>query len=237
MDAESVASGFAAAVQRIYEGLFLRDVLGYALPGAVFLLGTFLTVSGVPLWTYADTWWKVALLIAVAYVCGVFLRLLGTLLRVLVISSDHIGVLGDPWQLNGNGDARKWINWTWRTAHQGRIVAMYKTQLRGDTDRARLSSFIRRESLFLHIGGNLGFALLLLLVLFVIFRTPLPQFVSLPAWFLPQGGWSDLPVVGCILPWQIITALAVGCIPLLVGHYAHAQAIRLLLEAEGVEAS
>ena len=159
--AEARGLGIAGNVQRLYESP-PQGRPRLCVPGAVFITGALLTVAYQNPWSGADGLGITALLLA-SYACGVLLRLFGTLSRVLIISAAHTGLLGDPWELAGSHGAISLRDRAWRTRHPAAQVELYKKYLDGDDERnSRVRQIVGRESLFVHIAGILGFALLVL---------------------------------------------------------------------------
>ena len=174
-----------------------------------------LTVAYQNPWSGADGLGITALLLA-SYACGVLLRLFGTLSRVLIISAAHMGLLGDPWELAGSHGAISLRDRAWRTRHPAAQVELYKKYLDGDDERnSRLRQIAGRESSFVHIAGILGFALLVLIPFFLYAST----------------SWQAVPLLSKLPCVPTIIGLVVAAVVLIIGHYEHAQVIRLLLRA------
>jgi hypothetical protein len=246
------STGLVGGLQFVYEGLLLRDILGYAFPGATLITGVMLLI-----YDPARNPWqgatipKLIVLILASYVCGVFLRVLGNLARVLVNSAEHVGWFGDPWELSADPAKERYpLNQVWRGEHDARILDIYRDQLRGDADGKKLSSLTRRESLFLHIAGNFGMAFLLLFLLVLVFwlftdlcpgpvsvtkLSPGIMYQSLSALsgkpIDPCARWKAIPYVGTLRPLVVLLGLLILSSVLIVGHYIHARAFKLLLRA------
>jgi len=158
------------------------------------------------------TWLAVALGLVAAYSAGVFLRLLGTCARILVIAP-VVGCLGDPWDLRaGAGGAPTWLarlEWLWRSRDEAAVVARYGKLYPPRSDRLAMAT--DREAVFLNLAGTLGLAL------FAVGLT------SALAPLLLRVGLFVRPLS------SLVTALLLGGgIVFIVGHYMHARAIHLL---------
>lgn len=210
--------GLGSQVVMIYETFLLRDLLGYAFPGAVLLLGVdrlFLSqrpvlevIGGLD----SARWLAIAIGFAAAYSAGVFLRLAGTWTHVLVIAP-VVGWCGDPWGLKeaATPNERSWSERPWKSPFEAAMRTWYRrAYAAGPGDAARVSD---REDIFLHLAGNLSFALLI----------------------VGFGSVVGIRGLGGIRPLSgFATAiLLVGAIVLLAGHYRHARAIYLLYQARG----
>jgi hypothetical protein len=212
-------------LQALYETLFLRDLLGYALPGGVLLLGLAPFTGWCPAWAEMP-WLHLVAVVAVFYTTGVGLRLLGTMTSVLVISTDRPGLFGDPGELQPLSPTRRWWERPWRSQHDDSIVRVARMML-GKTDLVSEGQrAIRREAMFMHISGNLGFALLILFLFLsvVVFL--------LDFWLGRDARHWDL-CFATLTTWRqqslALVVLAGASAVFICGNYIHARAVRLLM--------
>jgi hypothetical protein len=214
---EGAPSGWASQIVLLYETFLLRDLLGYAFPGAVLLLGVDrLSFSQRPVLDVISdlerSWLLVALALAAAYAAGVFLRLAGTWTHALVIAP-VVGWCGDPWALKAAAthNERSWWERPWRSRYEAAVEAWYRrAYAAGPGGAARVSD---REDIFLHLAASLGFALLI---------------VGLVSVLGMRGVGGICPLSGS---WTV--ALLAAAVVFIAGHYRHARTIYLLNRATG----
>lgn len=88
----------------------------------------------------------------------VFLRITGTLTRVLVMHVGRGGILGNPWDSNDkSGTLKKWL---WR-GNEDSLKDWYG-KVRDPRNTRSLDKLISREIVFLHLAGHLALALAVL---------------------------------------------------------------------------
>ena len=220
----SAPKGLIGNVEQLYETLILRDLLGYALPGGALLLGLAAFLGWCPSWN-CGTWVHLVAALAVFYATGFALRLLGTVIPILVISTDRPGILGDPWELQPE-QPRRWWHWPWRSHHDTSITQIARMMLKADVASiASLQRTLRRESMFLHIGGNLGLALLILSIVFGV--DLLVHYQMLPR----QWGSCIAFLTTTSRQVVFVIVLLLASVVLILGNYIHARVIRLLLRS------
>lgn len=207
-------SGWGSQIVMIYETFFLTDLLGYVFPGAVLLLGLERLHTGRLPELDSTNWLTLAFGLSASYSVGIFLRLFGTLTHILVIAP-VVGWLGDPWDLKSasNRDFRKGCEKVWKSPHESEIVHLYQSMYAERSDS--LASTKRRQTVFLHLAGSLGLAVLVLAL------------VSLAAGVAPYVGLDTIHPLSV----HASVFLSLAGIVLITGHYRHARTIRLLDKA------
>ena len=134
---------------------------------------------------------------------------------MLVIASNP-GWFGDPWDAKkGKRSSRSVWEMLWKSPYEESISDSYKTMIKDHGER--FDALTRRESVFLHLGGNLGLALIVLSF----------------ALFLSLGFGNRCPFFLLSRSIQVCVAVAllfVGFV-FVIGHYWHARSIQLYRRA------
>jgi len=169
-------------LESLYDTFMMRDLVGYCLPGAVFLIGIAVelkvAIDRTSLWGVSSVYLCFSLLFF-GYAISVGLRLLGTIIPLLVFHR-RWGILGSiektPRQSRLFGSLLLYCQRVfWRNNESSfREHLMSMPWYRRD-------ACVRREAVFMHLCGHLSVALLMLAVgVFIIPGAELAKLVGVP---------------------------------------------------------
>lgn len=194
-------------VESFYDTFMMRDLIGYAAPGSLLIMGLLCELDKTQFLKALITDWSgVVFLVIVSYIAATGLRLIGTIIPVLVLHRAW-GLLGRGRTMGVPGGI-----WTrlerllWR-GDEERLRQVY-----GQIDEGERKALIDREVVFMHLTGLTGMAFLVLAV---------------AVFFLNHDGLSK--VLG-ISECTLIIALVLASIVFLLGHYRHTHQRQVLLK-------
>lgn len=150
----------------IYRGFFIRDVLGYVLPGSIALFALVMRldpeVVGDTFWD--PQWWMVVgLWVPLAYVAGVVVQNFGVLTHFLVTDLNW-GWAGNPafGKTAEDVHAFRWLRRSKRSRkYRDQLVQKY-TLIGTACGPSTLDNLADRQIAFMHISGNTSIALVML---------------------------------------------------------------------------
>lgn len=205
----------------IYRRFFLRDLLGYMLPGsiALFALIVRLDTTVVEAMFSDPPWWLVAgVCVPLTYVAGMVIQNFGVLFPLLVTDYGW-GFLGNP-----AGRNRSHIG-AFHFSGEIPCLREYERNLREKYrlvatifGRSAMNSLVDRQIIFMHISGNTSIALSMLCLSRFGLRDP----GSYAAEWLPLLHEADGP--GMV--WCVLVAAAVI---LLLAHYRYCRNLHVML--------
>lgn len=227
-------------VESLYDSFVMRDLIGYAAPGSILIVGLLCELGRIPfLKSLFNSWSGITVLVAASYVAATGLRLLGTSLR-LVLFHRRRGFFGRGWLANADMEHPKccsgksllyryerlfWRgNEKWLGERYGRIYA--------PRDDPAFNAVVAREGVFMHLTGLAGMAFLTLGVAIL---------------FLPHDGFFQIlnhPHLGQVSLLQYlnltpkkdeiiaITFFAISII-FMLGHYRHTHQAEMLRAIRG----
>jgi protein-S-isoprenylcysteine O-methyltransferase Ste14 len=192
-------------VVSLYETFMMRDLVGYAGPGSILIVGLLCELGQTKfLMSIISTWSGILLLVVASYIAAIGLRLLGTSFR-LVVFHRELGVFGRARRTDVRDDGiRKIERFLWRRP---------ESWLRGVYARIpkeRRESVYNREQVFMHVTGLTGTA-------FLVF--------AVAVYFLDHNGLSQLLSIS---ERTIVIALVLASIVFLLGHYRNAHHVEVL---------
>jgi hypothetical protein len=192
-------------VESLYDTFVMRDLIGYSVPGSVLTVGLLCELGKIGfLKSVFSNWAGIALLVIASYITATGLRLLGTSLR-LVMFHRWWGVFGRGWSTNVSNDWKlKLERFLWRGDELWLREVYFPIAV---AERARE---INRETLFMHLTGLTGMAILAL---------------AGAVYIIPHDGLSKLfSIPEC----TVVIALVLASLVFLLGHYRHAHQRRVL---------
>lgn len=192
-------------VESIYETFMMRDLIGYAGPGSILIMGLLCELGKTQFLKFIiSSWSGLVLLVVASYITATGLRLLGTSLR-LVIFHRGWGLFGRGWSTGIGQDWRQQIERILWRRDESWLREIYS---RIDTSQRR--PVIMREAVFMHLTGLTGMAFLVLAGVVI---------------FLDHDGLSKLlSIPEC----TIVIVLVLVSIVFFLGHYRHAHQAQVL---------
>jgi len=207
-------------VESLYDTFMLRDLVGYAGPGSILIMGVLCEFEkNEILKSVFASWTGIVFLILSSYIVATGLRILGNCLFLVVFHRES-GILGRAWNIDLKSECKdgeciilKLLYWIECLLWRRNVDWLRK--IYSQISKDKLPQIIARESVFMHLTGHTAMSLLAL---------------SVVVPFLKQTGLSKLWTLS---ECTIIIVLILLSFIFLVGHYRHAYQLQVLKSLQG----
>lgn len=192
-------------VESLYETFMMRDLIGYAGPGSILIMGVLCELGKINfLKTMIFSLPGLALLVVSSYIIASGLRLLGTSLRIVLFHRGW-GVFGRGWSIGVDNKCKGKIESVLWRRDESWLKNVYAR-----IPKDKIDLVISRESVFLHLTGLTGMALFTL---------------AGAIFILPHDGLSKLLNIS---ECRILIVLLFSSLIFFLGHYRHVHQSQLL---------